>query len=69
MTPVTIVNAGIAQPVEQLIRNQQVACSSHVSSSNPRQACLAGIFLFWTVAVERKTCYNKGKMIRSWLRV
>ena len=27
--------AGIAQSVEQLIRNQQVACSSHVSSSNP----------------------------------
>ena len=27
--------AGIAQPVEQLIRNQQVACSSHVSSSKP----------------------------------
>ena len=25
--------AGIAQLVEQLIRNQQVACSSHVSSS------------------------------------
>ena len=25
--------AGIAQSVEQLIRNQQVACSSHVSSS------------------------------------
>ena len=29
-------NAGIAQPVEQLIRNQQVACSSHVSSSNSK---------------------------------
>ena len=26
-------SAGIAQSVEQLIRNQQVACSSHVSSS------------------------------------
>ncbi len=25
--------AGIAQLVEQLIRNEQVACSSHVSSS------------------------------------
>ena len=28
-----VVYAGIAQSVEQLIRNQQVACSSHVSSS------------------------------------
>ena len=38
--------AGIAQSVEQLIRNQQVACSSHVSSSNPRQDLLTGIFPF-----------------------
>ena len=29
--------AGIAQSVEQLIRNQQVACSSHVSSSRNRR--------------------------------
>ncbi len=29
--------AGIAQLVEQLIRNEQVACSSHVSSSMKRQ--------------------------------
>ena len=43
MTPVTMINAGIAQSVEQLIRNQQVACSSHVSSSNPRQKFLTGI--------------------------
>ena len=35
--------AGIAQSVEQLIRNQQVACSSHVSSSKPRQDLLAGL--------------------------
>ena len=27
--------ASVAQPVEQLIRNQQVACSSHVTSSKP----------------------------------
>ena len=26
--------AGVAQPVEQLIRNQQVRCSSHPTSSN-----------------------------------
>ena len=29
--------AGIAQLVEQLIRNQQVACSSHVTSSRSPQ--------------------------------
>ena len=28
-----IVDAGIAQSVEQLIRNQQVVCSSHITSS------------------------------------
>ena len=26
-------SATVAQPVEQLIRNQQVVCSSHISSS------------------------------------
>ena len=31
--PVLIANAGIAQLVEQLIRNQQVVCSSHITSS------------------------------------
>ena len=30
-------NAGVAQPVEQLIRNQQVRCSSHPTSSKTRR--------------------------------
>ena len=30
---ITDANAGIAQSVEQLIRNQQVVCSSHITSS------------------------------------
>ena len=30
--------AGIAQLVEQLIRNEQVACSSHVSSSTKKES-------------------------------
>ena len=60
MTPVAIIAAGIAQPVEQLIRNQQVACSSHVSSSNPRQEFLTGIlFLPGEVVLRGKSCYNK----------
>lgn len=28
-----ISDASVAQPVEQLIRNQQVVCSSHITSS------------------------------------
>ena len=40
---VKIEYAGVAQPVEQLIRNQQVACSSHVSSSTP-QRFVCGVF-------------------------
>ena len=37
--------AGIAQSVEQLIRNQQVVCSSHITSSIPGQRKLCpGIF-------------------------
>ena len=31
--PILIEDAGIAQLVEQLIRNQQVVCSSHIASS------------------------------------
>ena len=38
--------AGIAQSVEQLIRNQQVVCSSHITSSTPEQSPLcSGVFL------------------------
>ena len=44
--------AGLAQLVEQLIRNEQVACSSHVSSSilvipngySPEKARIYGLF-------------------------
>ena len=38
--------AGIAQSVEQLIRNQQVACSSHVSSSRKLCQFAGGAFCF-----------------------
>ena len=43
--------AGIAQSVEQLIRNQQVACSSHVSSSKKKDTLLACLS-FWVSAAE-----------------
>ncbi len=38
------VYAGIAQSVEQLIRNQQVVCSSHITSSTTylSMCCAAG---------------------------
>ena len=38
--------AGIAQSVEQLIRNQQVVCSSHITSSSPRIVVLQR---FWGI--------------------
>ena len=37
MTPVVFFHAGIAQSVEQLIRNQQVVSSSLISSSKERK--------------------------------
>ena len=39
--------AGVAQSVVQLIRNQQVVCSSHITSSikNP-DAIASGFFIF-----------------------
>ena len=66
MTPVAIANAGIAQSVEQLMRNQQVACSSHVSSSNPRQEIPGGDFLLTAQLVfPGDVCYNNDKIERS----
>ncbi len=46
--------AGIAQSVEQLIRNQQVVCSSHITSSKKSPSSMnLGIFL--CVAVKFNT--------------
>ena len=40
--------ASVAQPVVQLIRNQQVACSSHVTSSKPpRKQAFTGWFCIY----------------------
>lgn len=53
--------ASVAQPVVQLIRNQQVACSSHVTSSIykiPLNILFSGIFLF---------CKADLVIIRRWL--
>ncbi len=45
MTPVVFFHAGIAQSVEQLIRNQQVVSSSLISSSKTPQNCgFRGVF-------------------------
>ena len=47
-------DAGIAQSVEQLIRNQQVVCSSHIASSNTKAPCLTrGFFFFRIVDIFR----------------
>ena len=39
-------HAGIAQSVEQLIRNQQVVCSSHITSSTRKPLCIKGLRVF-----------------------
>ena len=39
-------DAGVAQSVEQLIRNQQVRCSSHPTSSRHRTLFECGAFLY-----------------------
>ena len=38
--PIPIGNASVAQSVEQLIRNQQVVCSSHITSSKKARKLL-----------------------------
>ena len=54
--------AGIAQSVEQLIRNQQVACSSHVSSSTkkPRSNECGFFALCDKRKVQGSRCKNEG---------
>ena len=40
-------SAGIAQSVEQLIRNQQVGCSSHLASSIKITAPYGAVIFMW----------------------
>ena len=43
--------AGIAQSVEQLIRNQQVVCSSHITSSMRSRTLNEYGFCFFPAAI------------------
>ncbi len=50
-------NASVAQSVVQLIRNQQVACSNHVTSSKPKipvNKPFAGIPFFAFLLIRRE---------------
>ena len=54
--------AGIAQLVEQRIRNAQVACSSHVSSS--RKPSFLKMALFF-IAFMNLWCYNQKRNLQK----
>ena len=43
-------DAGIAQSVEQLIRNQQVVCSSHIASSKKHRKLRLSVLFCYPVA-------------------
>ena len=47
--PLATKNAGIAQSVEQLIRNQQVVCSSHITSSIIKSPIVWKTFRLWVI--------------------
>ena len=51
-------NAGVAQSVVQLIRNQQVVCSSHITSSK-NKALLRKCFIF--IRSEGLVCHGRTK--------
>ena len=52
--------ASVAQSVEQLIRNQQVVCSSHITSSrNALWTLTAGRFCSLTLDAAAGARYNK----------
>ena len=59
-------NAGIAQPVEQLIRNQQVMCSSHTTSSmkKPEISVVSGFFILEAIAddLSRRQAGQQDKL-------
>ena len=46
--------AGIAQSVEQLIRNQQASGSSPLTSSNQSVSCSDGLFVFGGVCMSER---------------
>ena len=53
-------DAGVAQSVEQLIRNQQVVCSSHITSSrNALWSLAAGHFCTLPLDAAAGARYNK----------
>ena len=54
--------AGIAQSVEQLIRNQQVVCSSHITSSKKRDTTLSclSFFLICKEGEKRESAGENG---------
>jgi hypothetical protein len=54
---VLIKNAGIAQPVEQLIRNQQVGCSSHLASSIRRTGVACPSYYISISVHRREKCW------------
>ena len=51
--------AGVAQSVVQLIRNQQVVCSSHITSSNPLGFYRA-VLLYLPIIPESRTEIKSG---------
>ena len=62
MLKYTLLDAGIAQSVEQLIRNQQVVCSSHITSSKtaPKSFDFGAVFLFENLPYLRVREFCQG---------
>ena len=55
-------DAGVAQSVEQLIRNQQVRCSSHPTSSKKHRKLRFSV-LFRCKNAENGVCQNAGQLL------
>ena len=55
-------DAGVAQSVEQLIRNQQVRCSSHPTSSKKHRKLRFSV-LFHCKNAENSTSQNAGQLL------
>ena len=63
-----MLRAGVAQSVEQLIRNQQVTGSSPVTSSkNPVCESLRDFFIFFHFIIKKSICQIKKELYAPFL--
>ena len=60
--------AGVAQSVVQLIRNQQVVCSSHITSSRKKSNAICVRLFSVMIALWQVMSLDMLRIVMIWLR-